>query len=114
MEMIFTMNLKGMTLLETVISLAVISVIALGTSAALDIASNIFRRSEDISTAAENSAEKMAEIYNSTDKTDNTCYLEINDDITISGQLLTAENHTPDDFFSGYYAAKPEDISNES
>lgn len=105
------MKLKGMTLLETVISLAVISVIALGTSAALDTASAIFRRSEDISTSAENAAYEMAELYNSTDKTDNTCYLEINNDIIISGQLLKTETN---DFFSGYYAARPEDISNES
>lgn len=112
--MIFIMKLKGMTLLETVISLAVISVTALGTSAALDTASAIFRRSEDISTAAENAAYEMAELYNSTDKTDNTCYLEINDDIIISGELLTAGNYSSDESFSEYYAARPEGISNES
>lgn len=103
------MKLCGMTLIETVISLAILAIIALGTSTAFSTAGNIFRRTEDIKETADNCTLKMAELYENTDiSSDNPCSLKINDSITISGKLLqtTTENNTETEF-SGYYSVKP-------
>lgn len=103
------MNLKGFTLAETIISLAIIAIIALSTSAGFSSAGDIFRRSSDIKEISENSAEKLAELYTSENYDhDRKCSLKINDKLTLYGEFLDTESAEGSDYeFSGYMAVRP-------
>ena len=97
------MKLKGITLLETVVSLLIISIISLSASAAYSTAGNIFRHTEDIREQSADMAEKMAEIYLDYNvRADNICRFKINDDITIEGEvmLVTAKGSEPEEYIA--------------
>lgn len=113
------MKLKGITLAETIISLAIISIIAVSTSVAFSTSGDIFRRSVDIQSDSEYTSRMMSDLY-FCDETEqnNICSLKINDDIILSGELLYIPPDNSDSGFSGYLAVRPykrsEEIAYES
>jgi hypothetical protein len=108
------MKLEGITLAETVISLAIISVIALSTSVAFSSSGNIFRRSADIQSDSERTSRLISDLYCSDEiAQNNSCFLKINDDIILSGELLNVSSDNSDNGFSGYLAVRPYKRSDE-
>ncbi len=97
------MKLKGITLVETVIGLAIISAISVVTVAGFSSAGNIFRQCQDLKEVIENAESEMTYLYNGENISEDFCTLKINDDISVTGELLKTSST---DNFSGYTAVR--------
>lgn len=100
------MKLNGLTLLETVVSLAILSVISLMASTAFSTAGNISMHADDIREDSENMAEQMAEMYfDYAVESDGISSLTISEDIKIDGEIIEVSGNEFDE--CRYIAVRP-------